>query len=382
MNKGHFRLFFFALSLFMYASNQALANEASLVNDNINNPVQTKANPEDDKPDKANKNLKNSDSSNEGQTFSSIILSILQCFACGAPKPKKNGQNMQVRGKSTPENDMPKKTTPENDMPKKPIIDNNARLDMSHQNNNHRLLCRDPEEIEKVTKLMNEATAILQKEFTSDNYNLARFTEGGARLFRKQKDTMDIGKLCISIEKPDKYGEIKDTIWNPNGFLNMDPSFLTGQVVRVYNPNLVMIQQCYTSGGQNSVKYFHYLAQKIEVSKDKTIMIYLSTHSADVNDSMEENMYTLLDIAYSLEPGCNYEEEFKKNYVNLSAYEINKDDKKVDIVYLDSIYDDEILAPLYDFKRVRSRKIIQLVNLKEKLTREKRYIPNSKFLLD
>ncbi|CAD2090633.1 fam-a protein [Plasmodium vinckei brucechwatti] len=457
MNKGHIRLFFFVLSLFMYASNKVLANEASLVNDNISNPVQTKTNPANkpvqaktnpqNKPVQAktnpsnnssqvkpaqankpvqskpavsnniaqdNKNVKKSGSSSLGRKIASIFLSILEAFACGAPKPKKTGQNAQVRArntpendmtkkttpendmtkkttpendmpkKTTPENDMPKKTTPENDMPKKTtpekaIIDNNA-FDTLYKNNQH-LLCHDPEEIEKVSKLMSGATALLKKHLESGDYYRPDFNRDGTRILRRQKET-DIGKLCITIENPDKYDEIKNTIWNPNGVQNMDPSFLTGQVVRVYGPNLMMIQQCYTSGGHSSVKYFHYLAQKIEVSKDKTIMVYISTNSADINDSIEENMGALLDIAYSLEPGCDYEEEFKKNYVNLSGYDINKDDTKVDITYFDSIYDDDILAPIYGFKRVRSRKFAQLVNLKEKLTKKNRYIPNSTFLLD
>ncbi|CAD2090611.1 fam-a protein [Plasmodium vinckei lentum] len=517
MNKGYIRLFLFVLSLFMYASNKALANEASLVNDNINNPIQTKNNsgnkpvqkkttPQDkpvqkkttsqdkpvqkkttaqdkpvqkkttaqDKPvqkkttpqDKpvqakdagsnkpvqantpsqakpaqsntpsqvkpaqankplqaqpaasnhstqANKNVKKSGLSRLGRKISSILLSILEAFACGAPKPKKTGQTAQVRARNTPENDMTKKTTPEKTpekptpekpvekpTPEKPVekptpektpekipektaknatIDNNA-FDALYKNNQH-LLCHDPEEIEKVGKLMSGAAALLQKQLESDDYYRTDFSHQGTRILRRQKET-DIGKLCITIDSPDKYDEIKNTIWNPNGAQNMDPSFLTGQVVRVYGPNLMMIQQCYTSGGHSSVKYFHYLAQKIEVSKDKTIMVYLSANVTDINDSMEENMGVLLDIAYSLEPGCNYEEEFKKNYVNLSGYDINKDDKKVDITYFDSIYDDDILAPLYGFKRVRSRKFAQLVNLKEKLSKKNKYIPNSTFLLD
>ncbi|CAD2103342.1 hypothetical protein YYG_02900 [Plasmodium vinckei petteri] len=440
MNKGHIRLFFFVLSLFMYASNKVLANEASLVNDNINNPIQTKNNPGNkpvqkkttpqDKPvqkkttpqDKpvqantpsqvkpaqankpvqaqpaasnhsaqANKNVKKSGLSRLGRKISSILLSILEAFACGAPKPKKTGQNAPVRARNTPEKPA-EKTTPEKPAekitPEKPAektttknatIDINA-FDALYKNNQH-LLCHDPEEIEKVGKLMSGAAALLQKHLTSDDYYRTDLSREGTRILRRQKET-DIGKFCVTIEHPDKYDEIKTTIWNPNGAQNMDPSFLTGQVVRLYSPNLMMIQQCYTSGGHSSVKYFHYLAQKIEVSKDKTIMVYLSTHTADINDSIEANMGALLDIAYSLEPGCDYEEEFKKNYVNLSGYDINKDDTKIDITYFDSIYDDEILAPLYGFKRVRSRKFAQLVNLKEKLTKKNRYIPNSTFLLD
>ncbi|SCN60010.1 fam-a protein [Plasmodium chabaudi chabaudi] len=493
MNKAYIRLFFFVLSMLMYASTQTFANEASLVNDTINKPVQTKTNPGNkpvqtkatpankpvqtkatpankpvqkkttpankpvqkkttpankpvqakaaasNNPAQANKKVKKSGLSRFARKLSSIFLSIFRACACGASKPKKAGQNIQVRGKNIPENTKtenttaentatenttteiatPENTTPENTTPENTTTEStttesttaestttenttaentatenttteiatpeNTTIDVYtfdelYENNKH-LLCNDPEEVEKVAKLMSESAAILQKKIESTDDFRNDVNHEGARLFRKQDET-DTGKMEITIENPDAYDGIKTTLWNPNSPQNTDPSFLMGQVVRVYNPNLMMIQQCYTSGGHSAVKYFHYFAQKIEVSKDKTIMVYFSTNKTDINDSVERNMGILIDIAYSLKPDCDYEEEFKNNYVNLSGYFINKDDTKIDITYLDSIYNDYILAPLYGFKRVRSKKYTQLMNLKGKFSKKNRYIPNSTFLLD
>ncbi|SCL89251.1 fam-a protein [Plasmodium chabaudi adami] len=431
MNKFYIQFVLFLLSIFIYSNNKTLADEAYLVNDTINNPVQTKTNPANkpaqknttpqnepnkavnnpsstpvqvkdtasNNPAQANKKVKKSGVFKVDRKFSSIFLSIFRAFSCGTSKPKKDGQNVHVRAIDTPENTDTENTTTENTITENTATENTTTentateiatpenitidddtFDELYENNNH-LLCNNPEEIEKVTKLMSESAAILQKQIESTDDFRNYLNHEGARLFRKQDET-DTGKMEITIENPDAYDGIKTTLWNPNSPQNTDPRFLMGQVVRVYNPNLMMIQQCYTSGGHSSVKYFHYFAHKIEVSKDKTIMVYFSTNKSDINDSVERNMGILIDIAYSLKRDCNYEEEFKNNYVNLSGYFINKDDTKIDITYLDSIYNDYILAPLSGFKRVRSKKYTQLMNLKGKFSKKNRYIPNSTFLLD
>ncbi|WBY56962.1 fam-a protein [Plasmodium yoelii yoelii] len=143
----------------------------------------------------------------------------------------------------------------------------------------------------------------------------------------------------------------------------------------------MIIQQCYMSISHSSIKYFHYLAKRVEISKDKTLIVYISTNMSDVNNDVESNISTLLEIAYSLESGCNFEEELKKKFVNLSGYSIKKKDTHIDVTYFNSIIDNYILAPLYDFKRVRSKNYILLMNLKEIFSPQNKYIPNSTFLL-
>ncbi|SCN60009.1 fam-a protein [Plasmodium chabaudi adami] len=448
MNKFYIQFALYLLSIFIYSNNKTLADEAYLVNDTINNHVQTKTNPANkpaqknstpannpvqtktnpannpvqkkttpqnepnkavnnpsntpvqvkdtasNNPAQANKKVKKSGVFKVDRKISSIFLSIFRAFSCGTSKPKKDGQNIHVRAINTPETTITEIATPENTATENTTTENTATeiatpenttidddtFDELYENNKH-LLCNNPEEIEKVTKLMSESAAILQKQIeTTDDYK-NYFNDDDACLFRKQDET-DTGKMEITIENPNAYNKIKKVLWNPNSPQNTDPSFLMGQVVRVYNPNLMMIQQCYASGDYSTVKYFHYFAQKIEVSKDKTIMVYFSTNKTDINDSVERNMGILIDIAYSLKPDCDYEEEFKKNYVNLSGYFINKDNTKIDITYLDSIYNDYILAPLYGFKRVRSKKYTYLMNLKGMFSKKNKYIPNSTFLLD
>ncbi|CDU17761.1 fam-a protein [Plasmodium yoelii] len=343
------------------------------------------------------------------QRMSAILIVILRAFACKQSKPKKYDLNKHIRTKNVPENATLGKATPDKSTTDKSTtdksttdksttdksttdsvnLDNDVKNDIMSINDsfdeiyehNKNLVCNDSEETEKVTKFMNEAVTLLHKQIeTTDGYQ-NHFNYNNSGIYTKKQDDKDIGKLNITIENPDKYDDIKNMLWDPNNPQNIDHRFLNGKPIRVYNPNLMIIQQCYMSISHSSIKYFHYLAKRVEISKDKTLIVYISTNMSDVNNDVESNISTLLEIAYSLESGCNFEEELKKKFVNLSGYSIKKKDTHIDVTYFNSIIDNYILAPLYDFKRVRSKNYILLMNLKEIFSPQNKYIPNSTFLL-
>lgn len=64
---------------------------------------------------------------------------------------------------------------------------------------------------------------------------------------------------------------------------------------------------------------------------------------SDVNNNIEKNIHTLLEIVYSLKLGCNFEEELKNKFVNLSGYTIKKKDTHVDVTYFNSVSNIKIL---------------------------------------
>ncbi|SCN24874.1 fam-a protein [Plasmodium berghei] len=408
MNKRNIKVFFFFLSLYMCASNKAFANEPSLVNFTPKKDIPTKDIPTKDIPTKdiptkdiptkdiptkdiptnnpvqTDKKINKSVLVRLAQRMSAILIVILRAFACKQSKPQKSGLDKHIRTKNIAENaTLGKATTdsvnPDND-DKNDIISISDSFDEMYENNKY-LLCNDPEETKKVTKYMNEAVTLLQKQIETTVGYQNHFNYNNADIYTKKQDDADIGKLNITIENPDKYDEIKNMLWDPNNPQNIDHKFLNGQVVRVYNPNLMMIQQCYVSASNSSVICFHYLFKRVEISKDTTIIVYISTNMSDVNNNIEKNIHTLLEIVYSLKLGCNFEEELKNKFVNLSGYTIKKKDTHVDVTYFNSIFDSHILARLYDFKRIRSKNYVLLMNLKGIFSQKNKCIPNSTFLL-
>lgn len=80
----------------------------------------------------------------------------------------------------------------------------NNHPDKGHEQNNP-LLCTDPEETEKATKLMNIAVSLLQYHGTNtDNYDLITDLDFDTNLYFKKHENADIEKLNFKIRNPDK----------------------------------------------------------------------------------------------------------------------------------------------------------------------------------
>lgn len=86
---------------------------------------------------------------------------------------------------------------------KNDIISISDSFDEMYENNKY-LLCNDPEETKKVTKYMNEAVTLLQKQIETTVGYQNHFNYNNADIYTKKQDDADIGKLNITIENPDK----------------------------------------------------------------------------------------------------------------------------------------------------------------------------------
>ncbi|CAD2092362.1 fam-a protein [Plasmodium vinckei lentum] len=208
---------------------------------------------------------------------------------------------------------------------------------------NKELLCTNPEETKNAMKLMNEAVMHLINHATKDNgYESCKITPNShIRLYKKKhKQNTEIEKVCYTIDVPDQYNETIKEIWDPDhdNFINKG----SVKIVRVYNPNLVMIQQRYEKDPKGHQKYFYALVKRAEISKDKTVIVMASADISDHNPSNKKYENTIIENANLFKTDIDSEDDIKKGmlekaFVNIAGYFIEKKGDKVEITYIESI---------------------------------------------
>ncbi|SCL93497.1 Acidic phosphoprotein precursor PCEMA1, putative, partial [Plasmodium chabaudi adami] len=114
------------------------------------------------------------------------------------------------------------------------------------------------------------------------------------------------------------------------------------KITRVYNPNLVIIQQRYKDSVFGRRKYFYALAKKAQISKDKTIIVMTSANIIDHHPSDKEYKNKIIESANLFTTEINSEEDIRKGklnkaFLNIGGYLIEKKDKYVNVTYIESI---------------------------------------------
>ncbi|CAD2103406.1 fam-a protein, fragment [Plasmodium vinckei petteri] len=138
-------------------------------------------------------------------------------------------------------------------------------------------------------------------------------------------------------------------IWNPHPvkfYINesaiSDKANITRKIVRVYDPNLIMIQQRYKKGSKGRQKYFYALAKKAHISEDTTVIVMTSVNINDQDSSNEKHKNTIIENANLFKTSIESEEDIKqgklqKVFVNIAVYLIEKIKKDIHITYIESI---------------------------------------------
>ncbi|EAA21573.1 hypothetical protein [Plasmodium yoelii yoelii] len=104
-----------------------------------------------------------------------------------------------------------------------------------------------------------------------------------------------------------------------------------GKIVRVYTPNLVMIQQRWKKLPWARHKYFYAIAAKFKISENKTIIVMASANIIDHNRKNKKYFEnTIVESANLFQAEVDSEDEIrngkiKKSYVNLSGYIVKKE---------------------------------------------------------
>ncbi|ETB59939.1 hypothetical protein YYC_03289 [Plasmodium yoelii 17X] len=226
------------------------------------------------------------------------------------------------------------------------FISLNSNVDQGNDPENP-ILCSNPEEIRRATELMNEAVIHLQYHATStDEYRLIYNSNNGASAyFKNHGGHTIIEKLNNKIPDSNKYNAIIKAICDLNRIKIVDGNVITGKVIRVYNPNLMLVQHRYRDLFGSTQKYFYALATKVEISENTTIIAYTSANINDHNCA-DKKFYqnTIVESANLFKTEVDSETDIrngklKKLFVNLLGFLIKKEDEHVDLTCVSSIYD-------------------------------------------
>ncbi|CAD2099600.1 fam-a protein [Plasmodium vinckei brucechwatti] len=204
--------------------------------------------------------------------------------------------------------------------------------------------CTNRNEIINAAKLMREAAAHLEDQATSKNgYELCKWSRNFNITLSKKKDgNTIIQRINLKSYHINKYNEIINMLWDPDSEHFLDKDSSKRKIVRMYSPNLVMIQQRYKSWSEGRDKYFYALAANVEVSPYETIIVMTSPNVNDGYPSDKEYKNRIVENASLFKTDIDSEDdirngEIKKTIVNLAGYFIRKIHNFVDIIYVESI---------------------------------------------
>ncbi|CAD2097756.1 fam-a protein [Plasmodium vinckei lentum] len=210
---------------------------------------------------------------------------------------------------------------------------------------NKHLLCTNPEEIKNADELMNEAVTHLKYHGTSiDDYELCVKYPNNNTLYYKKKHegNTDVERTHFKIYSSDMYNDVINRLWDPDrtNFYNNG----SVKIVRVYNPNLVMIQQRYEKDSKGRQKYFYALVKRAQISEDTTIIVMVSGNINDHNSKNKKPYQNpIIESANLFKTDIDSEDdirngELEKVFVNIAGYLIEKKNMRIDITYVESMY--------------------------------------------
>ncbi|EUD71240.1 hypothetical protein YYG_03295 [Plasmodium vinckei petteri] len=377
MNKGYIKVVLFLLSLFVYVTNKALAsdqfpreNSPSIFTARrkvITRTVTTRhthSNPGIPSNNRLNVAIPSNTRSNEVDRKSTRPIVAIPSSAHSNPEiPNNNRLNVttpsntrsnEVDRKSTrrivaiPSNNNSNVANPSNDIsnlidPRITITDIHGS-DELYKDHKH-LLCTDRGEIMRAEKVMKDAVPLLIQHATNTiNYDkLYKSKNNGKLNMTKHEGETYVGKSNYKYPDPNMYTNLVDMLWDPSCSNKPDKTLKNGKVVRVYTPNLILVQYRYRNDNESFQRYFYVLAAKQKISENTTVIAMTSGNINDHNRA-DTKIYqnTIVESANLFKTEVDSEPdirrgELKKMFVNLSGYFIKKESNYVDITYTRSI---------------------------------------------
>ncbi|CAD2099511.1 fam-a protein [Plasmodium vinckei] len=210
---------------------------------------------------------------------------------------------------------------------------------------NKNLLCTNPKETKEAIKLMSEAVIHLVHHATSEesyepyngiNYSILSYYK------KKHENHTDILKAKYKFFDSNQYNNVINMMWDPDYTQLFKVGFDKKKIVRVYNPNLLIIQQRFKNGFMSREKYFYALVKKAQISEDKTIIVMTSANINDQYPSNKEYKNTIIENANLFKTNIDSEDDIKKGrlkklFVNIAGYLIEKKNGYVDVTHIESI---------------------------------------------
>ncbi|VTZ75084.1 fam-a protein [Plasmodium yoelii] len=222
-----------------------------------------------------------------------------------------------------------------------PVNDNTEEI---YQKNKH-LLYTDPEETRNACRFMNDALKQLEHHATSkDGYKRCCANPYRNIIFYKKKHRGHtiVEKIHYTIYDPNQYNELVNQLWDPDSNLLLNKFSVKKKIVRMYTPNLVMIQQRWKKWPWSREKYFYAIAAKYKTSENKTMIVMASANIIDHNRKNRKYFENkIVESANLFQAEIDSEDDIrngklKKMFVNLSGYIIEKRNKHTYITCVDS----------------------------------------------
>ncbi|CAD2100658.1 fam-a protein [Plasmodium vinckei petteri] len=208
---------------------------------------------------------------------------------------------------------------------------------------NKDLLCTNPDEAKQAEELMNEAATHLEYHIKNGDYQIWGHIRPCDRTFcRKNHGDIIFQRINYKYRNLDNYNETINLLWDPAHANEFNNAFVKRKIVRVYNPNLVMIQQRYRRTDLDNEKYFYALAAKIDISEEKTIIVMVSVNINDGYPSEEEYKNALIENANLFKTNIDSEDDIRngqleKKVLNIGGYLIENRDWYTEFNYLEAI---------------------------------------------
>ncbi|VWU49787.1 fam-a protein [Hepatocystis sp. ex Piliocolobus tephrosceles] len=242
--------------------------------------------------------------------------------------------------------------------------------------NLHHLFSKNDEEISKVKDIMQEVEQVLLF-FANNNkiyYKYYEVDEDDTTLHFTEYNNVDVGKLVFYINDILKFENLLDIIWNENGSKFFDPNFLNGRIRRVYDNNLILLQQTYKGSFGNEGRYFYLLAQNTQLNANTYV---ISCVSLNVNDNYPKNKKKKFHNPlvpkvnnFSLDLECDENiknSKLVKMFINLSGYLIEKKDNHIKVTYVCSInLNTSSLVPNFLLRVVKANTMMNVATMKQK----------------
>ncbi|SCL90821.1 Acidic phosphoprotein precursor PCEMA1, putative [Plasmodium chabaudi adami] len=212
-----------------------------------------------------------------------------------------------------------------------------------YEKNKH-LLCNNSNETKQASELMSEAAKQLTYYAIEFGDQLCKKSNNNSnsRVCYKKKLENDtkVEMAKYSVDDPNEYNKIINELWDPN----TRDTFNNGsaKIARVYNPNLVIIQQRFKKKFGCRQKYFNALATKVEIIEGTTVIVMTSANINDHNPSNKEYKNTIIENANLFKTTIDSEEDIRsgklnKVFVNIAGYFIQKHLNGIDVIFLASI---------------------------------------------
>ncbi|SCL95780.1 fam-a protein [Plasmodium chabaudi adami] len=211
-----------------------------------------------------------------------------------------------------------------------------------YEKNKHRL-CTDPEETSKVAEAMDDAVKYLECYATmDDDYELCQNQYSSHMVLYKTKHNhTKVKRSHYEVYDSNEYNEVINKLWDPDHAKFPNGYSVKRKIERVYNPNLVLIQQRYKDSIFGRWKYFYAFVTKAQISEDTTIIVMASGNINDHNPSNKEYKNTIVESANLFKIDIDSEDDIRKGklkkvFVNIAGHFIHKSTLRVDVTNIES----------------------------------------------